>query len=50
MLKPWKAKDMTQSAEFCDRCSSVCDGNCRANELLQVSRDRVARLGVRRPR
>ena len=33
--------------EFCDRCGSVCDQTCRANQLREQARLRALTLGPR---
>lgn len=33
--------------EFCDRCGSVCDSDCRRNGILERARERALLRGLR---
>jgi hypothetical protein len=35
------------AVEFCERCGSVCDRRCRADELVRETVDQVLRQGWR---
>ena len=43
----FKLKRGVPAVEFCERCGSVCDQACRANELREQTRLSVLRYGVR---
>ena len=43
----FKLKRSAPSVEFCERCGSVCDQSCRANQALEHARLNVLRHGTR---
>ena len=46
-MKLRKARPTNERVEFCERCPSVCDSYCRANELLRAHREHVLFFGAR---
>ena len=47
IMKLRKARPTNERVEFCERCSSVCDSYCRANEVLRAHREHVLFFGAR---
>ena len=47
MPKLRTSKPIEERVAFCERCSSVCDGYCRTNELLRAQREHVLFFGAR---
>ena len=42
-----KGKSTVEGAEFCERCSSVCDQACRANQAREHARLNTLHHGMR---
>ena len=47
MMKLRKARPTNERVELCERCSTVCDSYCRANEALRAHREHVLFFGAR---
>lgn len=46
-MKLRKARPTNERVESCERCSTVCDSYCRANEALRAHREHVLFFGAR---